>query len=103
MSRIREERLSDEEADKVLKCVPMISGHETIVKVFKEEKCNWKPEFPTLYIMSSAAINAIFDNLTSGAGRRAKLEYNTDLLIHDEGDCQNQCNVCQAEQPVACD
>ena len=36
--------------------------------------------------MSSVAVKAIFDNLTSGAGRRAKIEYSTDSLIHDEAD-----------------
>ena len=85
LSRIKEERLSDEEADKLLECVPMIPGNETIVKIFEEEECDQKPESPTLYIMSSAAMKATFDNLTSGAGRRAELEYN-DSLIHDEAD-----------------
>ena len=40
LSRIKEERLSDKERDKLLKCVPMISGGETIVKIFEEEECN---------------------------------------------------------------
>ena len=34
--------------------------------------------------MSSEAMKAIFDNLTSGAGRRAKLEYNIDSVTHCE-------------------
>ena len=32
--------------------------------------------------MYSEAMRAIFDNLTSGAGRRAEQEYNTDSAIH---------------------
>ena len=31
-------------------------------------------------------MKAVFDNLTSGAGRRAELEYNTNSPIHDKVD-----------------
>ena len=34
LSRISEEQLSDEEAEKVLEAVPVIPGHDTIFKVF---------------------------------------------------------------------
>ena len=34
--------------------------------------------------MSSEAMKAIFDNLTSGAGRRAELEYSADSAAHCE-------------------
>ena len=40
LSRIKKERLSDEEADQLLKCVPLIPGDETIVKIFEEEECD---------------------------------------------------------------
>ena len=86
LSRIKEERRSDEEADKLLECVSMIPGDETSVKICEEEECDQKPESPMLYAMSSVAMKAIFDNLTSGAGRRAELEYSTDSTIHDEAD-----------------
>ena len=86
MRRIKEEWLSDEEADKLLKFVPMIPGDETVIKIFKEEECDWKLESSTPFTMSLAAMKAIFDNLTLGAGRRAELEYNIDPLIHDEAD-----------------
>ena len=36
--------------------------------------------------MSLAAMKAVFDNLTSGAGRRAEQEYNTDSAAHKEAD-----------------
>ena len=36
--------------------------------------------------MSSKAMKAIFDNLTSGASRRAEQEYNTDSAAHQEAD-----------------
>ena len=36
--------------------------------------------------MSSEAIKAVFDNLTSGAGRRAELEYSVDSAAHHEAD-----------------
>ena len=36
--------------------------------------------------MSSKAMKAIFDNLTSGASRRAEQEYNTDSAAHHEAD-----------------
>ena len=86
LSRIKEEQLSDEEADKLLEFVPMIPGDETVIKIFEEEECDWKPESPAPYTMSSAAMKAVFDNLTSGARRRAELEYNVDSPIHDEVD-----------------
>ena len=86
LSRMKEEWLSDEEADKFLKFVPVIPGDETVIKIFKEEGCGQKLESPTPYTMSSAAMKAIFDNLTLGAGRRAELECNIDSLIHDEMD-----------------
>ena len=86
LSRIKEEWLSEEEADKFLEFVPVIPGDETVVKIFKEEGCDQKPESPSPYTMSLAAMKAVFDNLTSGASRRAELEYNVDSLIHDERD-----------------
>ena len=46
LSRIKEEWLSDEEADKLLKFVPMIPGDETVIKIFEEEECDQKPESP---------------------------------------------------------
>ena len=85
-SRIKKEQLSNEEADKLLKFVPMIPGDETAIKIFKEEEYDWKPESPTPYTMSLAAMKAVFNNLTLGAGRRAELEYNIDSPIHDEAD-----------------
>ena len=41
LSRISEECLSDEEAEKVLKAVPVIPGDDTIFKVFKEKEEDW--------------------------------------------------------------
>ena len=76
-SQIQERRLSDQEADKLLKDVPIIPGDKTIVKIFEEEGGDCDPEYPAPYAMSSAAMKAVFNNLTSGAGRRAKLEYGT--------------------------
>ena len=38
LSRISKECLSDEEAEKVLKAVPVIPGHDTIFEVFKEKE-----------------------------------------------------------------
>ena len=64
----------------------MIPGEETIVKIFKGKGCDQEPKSPALYAMSSAAMKAVFDNLTLGAGRRAKLEYGTNSPIHDEAD-----------------
>ena len=86
LDRIKEEWLSNEEADKFLKFVPMIPGDEAAIKIFKEEGCDQKLESPAPYTMSSAAMKSIFDNLTSGAGRRDELEYNIDSLICNEAD-----------------
>ena len=38
LSRISEECLSDEEAEKVLKAVPIIPGNNTVFKVFEEKE-----------------------------------------------------------------
>ena len=38
LSRIKEAHLSDEEAVKVLKAVPVIPGDDTIFEVFKEKE-----------------------------------------------------------------
>ena len=38
------------------------------------------------HTMSSEAMKAVFDNLTSGAGRRAELEYKADSAAHPEAD-----------------
>ena len=86
LRRIKEEQLSDQEADRLLESVPMIPGSETIVKIFEEKGCGQEPESPAPYAMSSAAMKAVFDNLTSGAGRRAELEYGTNSSIYDEAD-----------------
>ena len=64
----------------------MIPGNETTVKIFEENGCDREPESPAPYAMSSAAMKAVFDNLTSGAGRRAELEYGTNSPICDEVD-----------------
>ena len=86
LSRIKEGQLSDEKADKFLKIVPMIPGDETVVKILKDEGCDQKLESLAPYTMSSAAMKAIFKNLTLGAGRRAELECSIDSPIHDEVD-----------------
>ena len=86
LSRICEEWLSDKEADKLLKTVPLIPGDDTMVEIFEEEESDRKPERSVPYMMSSAAMKAVFDNLTSGAERRAEQEYNTDSAAHREAD-----------------
>ena len=47
LSRIEEAHLSDEEAKKVLKAVPVIPGDDTIFEVFKEEEEDRWPEEAT--------------------------------------------------------
>ena len=84
MSRISAEQLSDKEADKLLKTVPLIAGDDTMVGIFKEEESDKKPERSVSHMMSSAAMKAVFDNLTSEAGRRVEQEYNTDSAAHRE-------------------
>ena len=85
LSRISEEWLSDEEADKLLETVPLIPGDDTMVEIFEEES-DRKPERSVPYTMSSEAMKAVFNNLTSGAGRKAEQEYNTDSTAHREAD-----------------
>ena len=78
LSRIEEACLSDEEAKKVLEAVPVIPGDDTIFEVFEEKEEDGRVEEATPHAMSSEAMKAVFDNLTSGASRRAELEYKAD-------------------------
>ena len=84
LSRISKEHLSDIEARRVLKGVPVIPGNDTVFEVFEEKEEDWQPERATPHTMSSEAMKAIFNNLTSGASRRAEQEYNTDSAAHRE-------------------
>ena len=68
------------------KTVPLIPGDDTMVEIFEEEESDRKPERSVPYMMSLAAMKAVIDNLTSGAGRRAEQEYNTDSAAHREAD-----------------
>ena len=86
LNRIEEACLSDKEAKKVLKAVPVIPGDDTIFKVFKEKEEDRWPEEAAPHTMSSEARKAVFDNLTSGASRRAELEYKADSAAHREAD-----------------
>ena len=84
LSRISEEHLSDKEADKLLETVPLIPGDDTMVEISEEEESDRKPERSVPYTMSLAAMKTVFNNLTSGATRRAEQEYNTDSAAHRE-------------------
>ena len=84
LSRISEERLSNEEAEKGLEVLSVIPGDDTIFEVFKEKEEDWQPEKAASHTMSSKAMKAVFDNLTSGASRRAELEYSVDSAAHRE-------------------
>ena len=87
LSRIKEAGLSDKEAKKVLKAIPVIPGDDTIFEVFEEkEKDRW-PEKAVSHTMFSKAMKAVIDNLTSGAGMRAKLEDKADSAAHHKADC----------------
>ena len=80
----QERRLSDWEAEELLKDVPLLSGNETIMKTFEGRKDDSRSEAPAQHTVSLAAMKAVFDNLTLGAGRRAKLEYDINSPILDE-------------------
>ena len=82
LSRISEEYLSNKDPEKVLEAVPIIPGDDTMFKVFKEKEEDRQLERFAPHTMSSEAMKAILDNLTSGAGRRAEQEYNTDSAAH---------------------
>ena len=90
LSRISEEHLSDEEAEKVVKEVPVIPGNDTVFEVFQEKEEDQWLEKAAPHTMSSEAMKAAFNNLTSGAGRRAELgagrraelEYSIDSATH---------------------
>ena len=59
LSRISEECLSDEEAEKVPKVVPVIPGDGTIFKVFEEKEDDQQPEKATPHTMSFEAMKAV--------------------------------------------
>ena len=86
LSQIREERLPNAEAEELLETVPIIPGGNTIIRVFEEKEEDKPPEKRAPHTMSSAAMKAVFNNLTSGAGRRAEQEYNTGSAAHLEAD-----------------
>ena len=86
LSRIKEACLSDEEAKRVLKAVSVIPGDDTIFEDFKEKEEDQQPEKAATHTMSSKAMKAVFDNLTSGVGRRVELEYKADSAAHHEAD-----------------
>ena len=102
MSRISEECLSDEEAEKVLKAVPVIPGDDTVFEVFAEKEEDQQPEKAAPHNMSSEAMKAIFDNLTSGAGRRSELEYSIDSATHCEGNSIQVSKISEAKHSNAC-
>ena len=83
LSKISEECFSDEEAEKVLEAVPVIPGDDTIFEVFKDKDGDQQPKAEP-HTMSSKTMKAIFNNLTSGAGRRAKLKYCVNSAAHHE-------------------
>ena len=86
LSRLSEECLPDEEAEKVLEAVSVIPGDNTIFEVFEEKEEDWQPEKATPHTMFSEATKAVFNNLTSGASRRADLEYSANTAAHYEAD-----------------
>ena len=53
LSRISKERLSDEEAERVLKGVPVTPGDNTVFEVFKEKEEDWQPKKAAPHTMSS--------------------------------------------------
>ena len=61
LSRISEERLSDEEAEKVLEAVPVVPGDDTIFKVFKEKEEDRQPvkAAPTLCLLRQLKLSLI--------------------------------------------
>ena len=62
LSRISEERLSDEEAERVLEAVPVIPGDNTVFKVFEEKEEDQRPEKAAPHTMSPKAMKAVSDN-----------------------------------------
>ena len=86
LSRISKQCLSDEEAERVLKAVPVIPGDDTVFEVFEEKEEDQQPEKAAPHIMSPEAMKVIFINLTSGVGRREEQEYNTNSAAHHEAD-----------------
>ena len=66
----------------MLEAVPVVPGDDTIFEVFEEKEEDRWPEKTTPHTMSSEAMKAVFNNLTSGASRREELEYKADPAAH---------------------
>ena len=86
LSQIREEHLPDAEAEELLETVPIIPGDDTITRVFEEKEEDKQPEKLAPHSMSSAAMKAVFNNLTLGAGRRAGQDYDTGSAAYLKAD-----------------
>ena len=84
LSQIREECLPDAEAEELLEMVPIILGDNTVIRDFMEKEEDKRPEKLTPHTISSH--ESCFNNLTSGAGRRAEQEYDTSSAAHLEAD-----------------
>ena len=57
-----------------------------VFKVFKEKEEDQQPEKAAPHTTSFKAMRAVFGNLTSGAGRRAELEYSINSAAHRKAD-----------------
>ena len=74
-----------------------------VFEVFKEKEEDQQPEKAASQTMSSEAMKAVFDNLTSGAGRRAEQEYNIDSATHCKADShQGECEISTVKYSNAC-
>ena len=68
----------------MLEGVPVIPGNDTVFEVLEEKEEDQQPEKAAPHTMSSKAMKAVFDNLTSGASGRAEQEYYMDSATHQE-------------------
>ena len=57
-----------------------------MIRVSEEKEEDKQPDKLAPHTMSSAAMKAVFDNFTSGAGRRVEQKYNTGSAAHLEAD-----------------
>ena len=74
--------------DEAKKTRDLISKPKAIMHFCFSNKKSMLPTTPAVWMvapapssMSSEAMKAVFNNLTSGAGRRAEQEYNTDSAV----------------------
>ena len=67
--------------DEILKTTPLLKGDPTVVEVYNEKEEDRVPEKDPEWTMSKDEMKAVFDNLTMGASRWGKWEWDRESMV----------------------